>query len=80
MEIVYSAHAVERMRLRNIGPSEVEKVLQKSDGEIKQSKGKSIFYKRLRKRKDNLVAVVALKDGPLKYEIITIMIIFEVKK
>ncbi len=80
MEIKYSSHAVERMFQRKISLKEVELVILKPDGEISQSRDKSIFYKRIANRKDNMLAAVTVKIEKDYYEVITIMINFEVKK
>lgn len=78
-KIVYLEHAVLRMSERKISPAEVSKVLNDADGVIKQTKDKCIFYKNLKNRTDNLIAIVAL-DYPERFEVITVMINFEVKK
>ncbi len=79
MSITYSEHAVSRMMERNISVSEVFLVLSEPDGKIKQSLDKWIFYKRLALRKDNLVAAVAVELKQDNWEIVTVMINFEVK-
>ncbi len=77
MQITYRDHAVVRMIERRLIPSEIEQVLLKPDGVIKQSKDKAIYYKKLRHRKDNLIAVVAIKNE-FSFEVITVLINFEV--
>jgi hypothetical protein len=47
---------------------------------IKQSRDKSIYYKKLKERKDNLVAAVTLVKSKNEFEIITVMVNFEVNK
>ena len=79
MEIRYSPHAVDRMIQRQISTAEVEDVLAKPDGLIKQSQDKLIVYKKVNARTDNSLAVVAVEqDG--NFEVITVMVNFEVKK
>ena len=79
MEIRYSPHAVDRMIQRRISTAEVEDLLIKPDGLVKQSKDKVIAYKNMKGRSDNSVAVVAVeRDGG--FEVVTVMVKFEVKK
>lgn len=77
--IVYRDHAVERMQQLNIRTNEVELILNKPDSIIKQSMDKSIYCKEIKQRKDNNIAVVSV-EYPDRFEIITVMINFEVKK
>ena len=79
MEIKYSSHAVERMLQRRISPQEVEDILTKPDGVIRQSRDKFIAYKKIRGRRDNMLAAVAVEDGRM-WEVITVMVNFEVRK
>ncbi len=77
MEIRYSPHAVDRMFQRQISTIEVEDLLIKPDGVIKQSRDKVIAYKKIRGRNDNSLAVVAVeRDG--NFEVVTVMVNFEV--
>lgn len=79
MEIKYSPHAVDRMIQRQISPSDVEEVLKKPDGLIKQSQDKLIAYKKINTRTDNSLAVVAVeREGNV--EVVTVMTNFEVKE
>jgi len=80
MEITYTAHAVERMMQRKIFPQEVELLLSKPDGTIKQSMNKFIYYKQFKGRKDNALAAVTVKIENSRFEVITVMINFEVPK
>ena len=80
MDIKYSPHAVDRMIQRKITPKEVEIVIKNPDGKIKQSKDKYIFYKNIKLRKDNLIAAVTVRKDLRSYEVITVMVNFEVKK
>jgi hypothetical protein len=80
MEITYTAHAVERMMQRGISPQEVELLLSKPDGTIKQSMDKFIYYKQVKGRKDNALAAVTVKIENNRFEVITVMINFEVPK
>lgn len=79
MEIKYSSHAVERMLQRGISPQEVEDILTEPDGMIRQSRDKFIAYEKIRGRRDNLLAAVAVEDGRV-WEVITVMVNFEVRK
>ena len=79
MEIRYAPHAVDRMIQRQISTAEVEDVLAKPDGSINQSLDKIIAYKKIDTRTDNSLAVVAVeRDG--NFEVITVMVNFEVKR
>lgn len=80
MNIKYSAHAVDRMLQRKITTTQIERILNDPDGMIHQSKDKIIFYKNLKERKDNALAVVTVLRGVDTYEVITVMINFEVNK
>ena len=79
MEIEYSSHAVERMLQRRISPQEVENILTEPDGVIRQSKDKFIAYKKIRGRRDNLLAAVTVEDAGV-WEVITVMVNFEVRE
>ena len=64
---------------RQISTTEVEELLGKPDGLIRQSQDKVIAYRELEGRKDNAIAVVAVEqDG--NFEVLTVMVNFEVKK
>lgn len=80
MKISYSAHAVERMLQRKISPAEVELVLKEPDGKIKQSMDKYIYYKKIKGRKDNLIAAVTVNKKKDQFEIVTVMINFTLRK
>lgn len=79
MNITYSSHAVERMTERGISTKEIEQVLKKPDGKIVQSKDKYIFYKQLKRRNDNLIAVVSVGKNDFEYLIVTVLVNFEVR-
>jgi hypothetical protein len=79
MEIKYRSHAVDRMLQRNITTAEVELVISEPDGTIKQSKDKFIYYKKLKGRKDNLIAAVTIMKSKDNIEVLTVMIDFEVQ-
>lgn len=79
MNIKYSSHSVDRMLQRNISTKDVELILSEPDGRIQQSRDKYIFYKKLKGRKDNLIAAVTVLRSKSTYEIVTVMINFEVK-
>ncbi len=79
MKIVYRDHAVSRMMVRRITPEEVAAVLKNPDGKIKQSANKWIYYRKLAKREENAVAVVTVIVENTSFEVITVMINFEVK-
>ena len=64
---------------RGISPHEVEDVLGKPDGVIRQSMDKVIAYKRIEGRNDNSVAVVAVDENQA-WEVITVMINFEMRE
>lgn len=75
-ELIYRPHAVERMLVRLITNDIVRDIIESPDGIIKQSFDKEILYKKIRLRKDNLIALVVLS----RKEILTVMNFFEVKK
>ncbi|OGQ90961.1 MAG: hypothetical protein A2289_00595 [Deltaproteobacteria bacterium RIFOXYA12_FULL_58_15] len=51
------------------------------DGRIPQSKDKAILYKKLPRRRDNLVAAVVVETGAGGIvEVITVLVHFEVKR
>ena len=80
MTLRFRPHAVSRMLERGISVEEVEAIVEKPDGRIYQSHDKSILYKKLKGRKDNLIAAVVLEeqfDGVI--EVITVLVNFEVK-
>ena len=79
MEIQYRSHAVERMIQRGISPRDVDDVLRNPDGVIRQSMDKVIAYKNIEDRTDNSIAVVAV-EGDQAWEVITVMINFEVRQ
>ena len=79
MEIKYRSHAVNRMLQRNISTHEVELVLSEPDGTIRQSQDKFIYYKKLKARKDNLIAAVTLIKSKDTFEVLTVMLDFEVQ-
>lgn len=80
MNIKYSAHAVDRMLQRRITTMQIERILNEPDGMIHQSRDKIIFYKVLKERKDNSLAVVTVIRDIDAYEVVTVMINFEVNK
>jgi hypothetical protein len=79
MEIKYRSHAVDRMIKRNVSTVEVELVISEPDGIINQSRDKFIYYKKLKGRKDNLIAAVTLIKSKEAIEVLTVMIDFEVQ-
>jgi hypothetical protein len=78
LDIKYRSHAVERMLQRKISTTEVEMIILDPDGVIKQSQDKSIFYKKLKGRTDNMIAAVTIIRNHESYEVITVMVDFEV--
>ncbi len=81
MEIKFHPHAVERMLERKISVAEIELIITQPDGKIQQSKDKAIMYKAIPKRKDNLVAAVVVEIFSRNlFEIITVLVNFEVRK
>ena len=67
------------MLQRRISPQEVENILTEPDGVIRQSKDKFIAYKKIRGRRDNLLAAVTAEDAGV-WEVITVMVNFEVRE
>ena len=81
MEIRFQPHAVSRMQERGITVVEVEQIVLNPDGSINQTKDKSIRYKKLLHRKDNLVAAVVVEKQPGNLiEVVTVLVNFEVRK
>ena len=68
------------MMQRVVSPQEVELLLGDPDGIIAQSKDKFIYYKMVRGRKDNVLAAVVVQKRNNLYEVITVMVNFEVPK
>ena len=69
------------MQERALSVDDVLQVIQKPDGKISQSKDKTIYYKRLPGRRDNLVAAVVVELLPDEtLEVLTVLINFEVRK
>ena len=64
---------------RIISTDKVELILSDPDGIIKQSRDKFIYYKKLKGRTDNLIAAVTLIKSNNFFEVITLMIDFEVQ-
>lgn len=79
MNIKYRPHAVDRMLERKISTVDVELILTDPDGTIKQSRDKFIYYKKIKGRNDNSIAAVTLLKSKNEFEIITVMIDFEVQ-
>ena len=79
MEIVYTEHAVTRMLERQISSTLVREILLHPDGRIRQSADKWIFHKHFPQRTDNSVAAVAVHRQGQIWEVITVMVHFEVK-
>ena len=79
MNIKYRPHAVDRMLQWRISTIEVELILTEPDGIITQSQDKFIYYKRIKGRNDNSIAAVTLLKSKEEFEIITVMIDFEVQ-
>jgi len=80
MNLVFSPRAVERMQQRNITPSDIEEIIFRHDGKIKQSHDKMIYYKRLKSRRDNQLAAVVIEKRNNLLEVLTVMVNFEVKR
>ena len=78
MEITYTPLAVERMMQRVISPQEVELLLGDPDGVITQSKDKFVYYQKIRGRKDNVLVAVAVQKRNNLYEVVTVMVNFEI--
>jgi hypothetical protein len=81
VQLRFHPHAVERMQDRRLSVIEVESVVTAPDGRIRQTKDKSILYKELKQRKDNLIAAViveALPGGII--EVVTVLVNFEVRR
>jgi hypothetical protein len=57
---------------------EVEMILLEPDGVIKQSLDKYIYYKNLKGRTDNMIAAVTITKKHKSFEVLTVMIDFEV--
>ena len=69
------------MQERKLSVEEVMEVIQKPDGKIVQSKDKSILYKALKARPDNLIAAVVVERMPGNlWEVVTVLVNFEVRK
>ena len=81
MDIRFHPHAVQRMQERSISVDEVIQTITQPEGRIPQSKDKTIFYKTLKGRSDNLVAAVVVEKQPGDiWEVLTVLVNFEVRK
>lgn len=81
MKLRFHPHAVVRMQERDLSVEAVLQVIEKPDGSISQSKDKTIYYKRLSSRRDNLVAAVVVELLPGEIlEVLTVLINFQVRK
>lgn len=81
MNLRFQPHAVQRMQERKLTVAEIQAVIAAPDGTIPQTKDKSIFYKKLERRKDNLVAAVVVESLPDEgIDVITVLVNFEVRK
>jgi hypothetical protein len=70
-----------RMQERDLSVDEVLQIIQKADGKIAQSKDKTILYKALKGRRDNLIAAVVVERMPGDVlEVVTVLVNFEVRK
>jgi hypothetical protein len=78
IDVKYRSHAVDRMLERKISTVEVEMILLEPDGVIKQSLDKYIYYKNLKGRTDNMIAAVTITKKHKSFEVLTVMIDFEV--
>jgi hypothetical protein len=78
IDVKYRSHAVDRMLERSISTKEVELILLDPDGVIKQSLDKYIYYKKLKGRTDNMIAAVTISKKHKSFEVLTVMIDFEV--
>ena len=68
------------MMQRVVSPQEVELLLGDPDGIIAQSKDKFIYFKKIRGRKDNVLAAVTVQKRNILYKVIAVMVNFEVPK
>lgn len=76
----FHPHAVVRMQERHLSVQEILRVIQQPDGKITQSKDKAIYYKKLDRRRDNLIAAVVIEFQPGEVvEVITVLVNFEVR-
>ena len=80
MEVTYTDHAVRRMEERNISTVMVHELILHPEGKIKQSRDKWIFYRSFKFRNDNQIAAVVVERKGDHWEVITVMIHFEVAK
>lgn len=80
MELRFHPHAVGRMQERKLTVEEIEEVIHSPHGRIRQSKDKSILYKTLVGRKDNLIATVIIEIPGDIIEVLTVLVNFEVTK
>lgn len=67
------------MLKRNISTIELELILTETDGTIKQSRDKFIYYKKIKRPNDNSITAVTLLKSKNEFEIITVMIDFEIQ-
>lgn len=65
---------------RNISTAVVELVISEPDGKIQQSQDKFIYFKNIKSRTDNQIAVVTVLKSKNVIEVLTVMINFEVQQ
>ena len=63
-EVVFTAHALEQMRLRSISEVDVLRVIEKGEPKPKDSKGKYWVYMGIPSRSDNLICVSVSLEPP----------------
>jgi hypothetical protein len=73
MLLVYSPHAIERMRQRSISFEEIQRIVDEPDGTIRQTMDKTIYFKNVSGRQDNDLAVVAVTRVDESREVLTVM-------
>lgn len=71
--LVFTEHAIERMKLRDVSMGEVVKVIEKGIAKPKDEKGKYWVYKALAGRKDNLICVSISIERPSLIVITTLV-------
>lgn len=81
MKLRFYPHAVLRMQERALSVEDVLRIIERPGGKISQSKDKTIYYKKLSGRRDNLIAAVVVELLPDEIlEVLTVLINFKVRK
>jgi hypothetical protein len=63
-QVIFTEHALMQMALRNLDQSEVLMVIETGEAKAKEAKNKFWVYKKLPRRKDNLISISISLEEP----------------